>query len=74
VIKLAKYCTECGGKLEWDRKLKKYYCQSCGLSQTDADISTARDLLFSREEDDKEKKERRNRDYLDWWFTDKEKK
>jgi hypothetical protein len=71
---MPRYCTECGGKLDWDRKLRQYCCVSCGISFTEAELSEARDRLHSYEENDSEKKQRRNRDYLDWWFQDKSKK
>jgi len=68
------YCTECGGKLNWDRKLRQYSCQSCGLTFTDAELSAALDRLYTPQEDEESRKSRRNRDYLEWWFQRKEKR
>ena len=68
------YCTECGGKLDWDRKLRMYSCQSCGLSYTESQLSRALDKLYERDEDDDEKRSRRNQDYLEWWTSSKKKK
>jgi len=65
------YCTECGGKLTWDRKLRHYSCQSCGMTFTDSEISEARDRLRTPREDEDETRSRHHRDYLDWWFKDK---
>jgi hypothetical protein len=71
---MSRYCTECGGKLNWDRKIRQYSCQSCGLSFNEAELSAAVDRLYNREDDEDEKRQQRNRDYLDWWFNDKSKK
>ncbi len=71
---MSRYCTECGGKLNWDRKIRQYSCQSCGLSFNEAELSAAVDRLYNREDDEEEKRQQRNRDYLDWWFNDKSKK
>jgi len=68
------YCTECGGKLDWDRKLRMYSCQSCGLSYTESQLSSALDKLYERDEDDDEKRSRRNQDYLEWWTSSKKKR
>ena len=65
------YCTECGGKLNWDRKLRQYSCESCGMTFTEAELSEARDRLYERNEDEDEIRGRRHRDYLDWWLSDK---
>lgn len=65
------YCTECGGKLTWDRKLRHYSCQSCGMTFTEAELSEVRDRLRTPREDEEELRSRRHRDYLDWWFKDK---
>ncbi|MCD6263470.1 hypothetical protein DRO56_00855 [Candidatus Bathyarchaeota archaeon] len=64
------YCIECGGKLKFDRKLKQYVCQSCGLTYTDAELLEARWRRLDVEEDEKK---RRSREYLDWWFKSKKK-
>jgi len=65
------YCTECGGKLTWDRKLKQYSCQSCGMTFNEAQLSDALDSLYTPRESDDEQKDRRHREYLEWWFKDK---
>lgn len=68
------YCTECGGRLVWDRKLRYYSCQSCGVTFTESQLSAARDRLYDREEDDDEARRRRHSDYLDWWTSSKRKR
>jgi len=65
------FCTECGGKLRFDRKLKQYACESCGITYTDAEILDARDRLSGYTEEDEKK--RKSREYLDWWFKSKKK-
>jgi predicted RNA-binding Zn-ribbon protein involved in translation (DUF1610 family) len=65
------YCTECGGSLMWDRKLRMYSCKSCGMTFTEAQLSSARDQLYERPEDEEEQKRRRHDEYLDWGFKDK---
>jgi len=52
---MSRYCTECGGKLNWDRKIRQYSCQSCGLSFNEAELSAAVDRLYNREDDEEEK-------------------
>jgi predicted RNA-binding Zn-ribbon protein involved in translation (DUF1610 family) len=68
------YCTECGGKLKWDPKLRNYSCQSCGLTYTEAELSRALEKLYEKEDDDEEKRRHRNEEYLDWWTSSKKKK
>jgi DNA-directed RNA polymerase subunit M/transcription elongation factor TFIIS len=65
------YCTECGGQLKFDRKLKQYVCQSCGLTYTDAELLEARER--SSETDEEDAKRKRSKEYLDWWFKSKKK-
>ncbi|MFQ6053692.1 MAG: hypothetical protein ACE5OO_05650 [Candidatus Bathyarchaeia archaeon] len=65
------YCTECGGKLTWDRKLRQHTCQSCGMTFTEAELTEALDRLHMSREDEEEKRRQRHRDYLDWWLSDK---
>ena len=67
------YCTECGGKLTWDRKIRHYSCKSCGMTFTEPELSEALDRLRKPKEGEEELRSRRHRDYLDWWFTDKTK-
>ena len=67
------YCTECGGTLKWDTKLRQYSCQSCGLTFTESQLSKALDTLHTKDDED-EKKRQRNKDYLDWWISSKKKK
>jgi predicted RNA-binding Zn-ribbon protein involved in translation (DUF1610 family) len=68
------YCTECGGILKWDAKLRQYSCQSCGLTFSESQLSKALDKLYKKDDDEDEKKRQRNQDYLDWWTSSKKKK
>ena len=68
------YCPDCGGKLDWDRKLKQYNCQSCGTTFDEAQLEAANDKKFERNLTDDDKKRQRHDDYLNWWLSDKEKK
>ena len=71
---MSPYCPDCGGQLNWDRKLKQYSCQSCGITFNEAQLDEARDKKYERELTDDEKRRKRHDDYLDWWLSDKEKK
>lgn len=68
------YCPECGGKLNWDRRLRHYTCQSCGLTFTDLELSEAMDRLYRSRESEEEEKSRRQKEYLEWWFKEKKDK
>ena len=68
------YCPECGGKLNWDRILKQYACQSCGTTFDEAQLETANDKKYERTLTDDDKKQQRHDDYLNWWLSDKDKK
>jgi putative hemolysin len=65
------FCVECGGELKFDRKLKQYVCQSCGLTYTDTELLEARQRSLGVDEEDE--KRRKSREYLDWWFKSKKK-
>jgi tRNA(Ile2) C34 agmatinyltransferase TiaS len=68
------YCPECGGKLNWDRKLKQYACQSCGTTFDEAQLEAANDKKYERTLTEDDKKHQRHDDYLNWWLSDKDKK
>ena len=68
------YCTECGGKLVWDRKLRQHSCQSCGVTFTESQLSAARDRRYDRDDDEDDARRRRHSDYLDWWTSSKKKR
>jgi tRNA(Ile2) C34 agmatinyltransferase TiaS len=71
---MSPYCPDCGGRLNWDRKLKHYSCESCGLTYNEAQLSDAMDKKFERPLSDDEKTRKRHDDYLEWWLSDKDKK
>ncbi len=66
------YCPDCGGEMRYDSTLKRYICKSCGLSVTYEELTDLRDRLKERPESDEEKRKKRRKDYLDWWFKKKE--
>ena len=66
------YCPECGGEMRYDPAMKRYICKSCGLSLTYQELMEARDRQMDRPESDEERRKKRKKDYLDWWFTRKE--
>jgi len=71
---MSPYCPDCGGKLNWDRKLKHYSCESCGLTYNEAQLSDAMDKKYERPLTEDEKTRKRHDDYLEWWLSDKDKK
>ncbi|MBN1682172.1 hypothetical protein JW865_01300 [Candidatus Bathyarchaeota archaeon] len=71
---MSPYCPDCGGRLNWDRKLKQYSCQSCGVTFNEAELERAMDKKYSRDLTDDEKTRQRHDDYLDWWLGTKDKK
>jgi tRNA(Ile2) C34 agmatinyltransferase TiaS len=71
---MSPYCPDCGGHLNWDRKLKHYSCESCGVTFNEAQLSDAMDKKFERPLTDDEKTRKRHDDYLEWWLSDKDKK
>ena len=71
---MSPYCPDCGGKLNWDRKLKHYSCQSCGMTFDEAQLEAANDKKYERQLTDDDKKRQRHDDYLNWWLADKKKK
>jgi len=71
---MSPYCPDCGGRLNWDRKLKHYSCESCGLTYNEAQLSDAMDKKFERPLSEDEKTRKRHDDYLEWWLSDKKKK
>ncbi|MDP2900712.1 MAG: hypothetical protein Q8O47_07065 [Candidatus Bathyarchaeota archaeon] len=71
---MSPYCPDCGGRLNWDRKLKHYSCESCGVTFNEAQLSDAMDKKFERPLTDDEKTRKRHDDYLEWWLSDKDKK
>ncbi len=68
------YCPECGGRLSYDRRFRHHICQSCGLTLTDLDLSEAVDRPYGSREDEEDKRTRRHKEYLEWWFKEKKDK
>ena len=67
------FCPECGGEMHYDTLLKRYICKSCGLSLTYQELIEMKEKLrHSPETDETEKRKKRRKEYLDWWFAKKE--
>ena len=63
-------CPECAGNLKFDPALKRYVCQSCGLSLNREEIDEMSTNNKSVDSDGDEK-EKRKKEYLKWWTTKK---
>lgn len=46
-------------------------CRSCGLSLTSQEIMEMREKLRPEVESEEERRKRRHKDYLKWWFSKK---
>jgi tRNA(Ile2) C34 agmatinyltransferase TiaS len=66
------YCPECGGEMKYDPSLRRYVCKSCGLSLTSQEIMELRDKLRPENRDEEDRRVKRRKEYLDWWFSRKE--
>jgi len=64
------FCSECGGRLIYDRETRTYECHSCGFTYTTQDILLEREKRFNSKFVEEEKKRRRE-DYLQWWLSSK---
>ncbi|MGQ4833342.1 MAG: hypothetical protein ACP6IS_05570 [Candidatus Asgardarchaeia archaeon] len=65
-----KVCPECGGIMRYNRNLKVFICQNCGLTVTpkelDEMIRQFKGEIIEKEENEKERKKK---DYLKWWLS-----
>ena len=66
------YCPECGGELHYDPSAKKYSCKSCGLFVSYQELMELKDKLQPDVETELDKRKKKRKEYLDWWFSDKE--
>ena len=66
------YCPECGGEMHYDARLRRHVCKSCGLSVTSQELMELRDKLKPEKETTGNERRKRQKDYLDWWFSRKE--
>lgn len=66
------YCPECGGELHYDPSTKRYSCKSCGLFVSYQELMELKDRLRPDSETDEDKRRKKRKEYLDWWFSDKE--
>ena len=65
------YCPECGGEMIYDTVTRNYTCKSCGLSVPFHEYAELKQNLEPKVEDDMEKRKKRRKEYLDWWFSKK---
>ena len=58
--------------MRYDSRLRRYICKSCGLSLTSQELMELRDKLRPERYVDEDKRKKKRKEYLDWWFTRKE--
>ena len=65
------YCPECGGELHYDPSTKRYSCKSCGLFLSNQELMELKDRLRPDFENEQDKRKKKKKEYLDWWFSDR---
>lgn len=68
------YCPECGGGMKYISTTKRRVCKSCGLSLTYQELNELRQKLRPESETEGEQRDRRRKEYLNWWLGRKKKK
>ena len=63
-------CPECSGKMEFKYNIRKFVCAACGLALNKNEIEDDWDNARFKETEE-ERKEKRNREYQDWYFKRK---
>ena len=66
------YCPECGGELHYDPPIRRYVCKSCGLSLSYQELMELKDRLRPDFESEEDKRKKKRKEYLDWWFSKRE--
>lgn len=66
------FCPECGGELRYDSSSRRYICKSCGLSLSYQELMELKDKLQPDIENEDDKRRKRRKEYLDWWFSKRE--
>ena len=69
-------CPECAGPMKYLSASKRYTCKHCGLSLTQIELDDLREKLRDQVKYEKTKqfeKEKRRKDYLDWYLSSKDK-
>lgn len=68
-------CPECAGYMKFDRYVRLYVCQRCGLALKRKEIEEQHDKrreMIAEEQDKDEARSQRHKDYLDWYLSKKE--
>jgi len=58
--------------MKYDSRIRKYACQSCGLSLTYQELIEIRAASRPQEESAEDKHRRERREYLKWWLSKKD--
>ncbi len=66
------FCPECGGELRYDPASKHYICKSCGLSLSYQELMELKDKYQPDTESEDDRRKKRRKEYLDWWFSKRE--
>ncbi|MHA1143537.1 MAG: hypothetical protein ACTSRW_02300 [Candidatus Helarchaeota archaeon] len=68
-------CPECAGYMKFDRDIRLYVCQRCGLSLRRSeidDLHEKRKEIIMEERDEDEIRRSKHKEYLDWYLNKKE--
>ena len=67
-------CPECAGEMKFDRYIHCYVCQRCGLALTRSEY----DMIISKQKEyyttHEDEADKRRREYLKWWLSEKKEK
>jgi hypothetical protein len=69
--KMANYCPECGGEMQYISLTKHYVCKSCGLSCTGQELNDYKDKNRPGDETEDEARQNRKKEYLKWYLSKK---
>ena len=68
-------CPECAGYMKFDRYIRQYVCQRCGLALNRSDIDNLHERrrdIIAAEQDDGDTRRKKHKEYLDWYLGKKE--
>ncbi len=58
--------------MQYDPPVRRYSCKSCGLSLSSQELMELRDRLRPERDAEDSERQKRRKDYLDWWFSRRE--